>query len=48
MLPKGLQYVTTVREMVLENMADEFETWIGQNTGDDWYKIQHIPSIVTK
>nr|POF24544.1 putative disease resistance protein [Quercus suber] len=46
MLPEGLQYVTSLKELVVEDMPETFEDRIEQDNGDDWYKIQHIPSIV--
>ncbi|KAF2307786.1 hypothetical protein GH714_031717 [Hevea brasiliensis] len=46
MIPEGLQYVTTLREMAIEGMPDEFEARIEQDSGSDWYKVEHIPSIV--
>ncbi|RVW87147.1 putative disease resistance protein [Vitis vinifera] len=44
-IPEGFQYLTALRELFLLNMPDEFEIRI---KGDDWYKIQHIPSIVMR
>lgn len=44
-IPEGFQYLTALRELFLLNMPDEFEARI---KGDDWYKIQHIPSIVMR
>ncbi|KAJ9184698.1 hypothetical protein P3X46_004400 [Hevea brasiliensis] len=46
MIPEGLQYVTTLREMAIEGMPDEFEARIEQDSGSDSYKVEHIPSIV--
>ncbi|OAY40597.1 putative disease resistance protein At1g50180 [Manihot esculenta] len=48
MIPEGLQYITTLKEVVIEGMADEFEARIQQDCGSDWHKVQHIPSIVIR
>ncbi|EEF37196.1 leucine-rich repeat containing protein, putative [Ricinus communis] len=41
MLPEGLQYLSTFREVVIEGMPHEFEARIQRDNGDDWYKIHH-------
>lgn len=46
MLPEGLQHVTSLKELVVEDMPETFVDRIEQDNGDDWNKIQHIPSIV--
>ncbi|KAF8410910.1 hypothetical protein HHK36_003447 [Tetracentron sinense] len=46
MLPEGLGDVITLRELLLLSMPDEFQARIREDDGDDWYKIQHIPSVV--
>uniref|UniRef100_A0A1D1YVM1 Putative disease resistance RPP8-like protein 2 n=1 Tax=Anthurium amnicola TaxID=1678845 RepID=A0A1D1YVM1_9ARAE len=45
MLPQGLQHLLDLQEFVLRNMPDEFNSRVRKEEGEDWYKIQHIPSI---
>ena len=44
MIPEGLQYVTSLKELVVEDMP-EIEDRMERNIGEDWYKIRHIPSV---
>ncbi|XP_042518487.1 probable disease resistance RPP8-like protein 4 [Macadamia integrifolia] len=47
MLPEGFQYLTTLKE--LEIIAMPLKNRIlPENVGEDWYKIQHVPSVVIK
>ncbi|KAJ4977389.1 hypothetical protein NE237_002495 [Protea cynaroides] len=45
MLPDGLRQVTTLQELNLFNMPEEFNVRVQENTGEDWEKIKHIPSV---
>ncbi|XP_058114532.1 putative disease resistance protein At1g59780 [Magnolia sinica] len=44
-LPAGLRYVTTLKKLDLWSMPYEFKATVREDRGEDWYKIQHIPSI---
>ncbi|KAH7689171.1 P-loop containing nucleoside triphosphate hydrolase protein [Dioscorea alata] len=44
MIPEGLKNVP-LEILVLHSMPIEFVTRIKENTGEDWYKIQHVPNI---
>ncbi|KAH7689175.1 P-loop containing nucleoside triphosphate hydrolase protein [Dioscorea alata] len=44
MIPEGLKNVP-LDKLVLEGMYKEFMNRIKENTGEDWYKIQHVPNI---
>ncbi|KAJ4794010.1 hypothetical protein LUZ62_045256 [Rhynchospora pubera] len=44
MLP-DLHYVTSLQELELRSMREEFNSRIAQSDGADWHKIRHIPSI---
>ncbi|XP_058067574.1 disease resistance protein RPP8-like [Magnolia sinica] len=45
MLPEGLQCVTTLKKLEVRKMDYEFKARMWEDCGEDWYKIQHIPSI---
>ncbi|PQP95239.1 putative disease resistance protein [Prunus yedoensis var. nudiflora] len=44
-LPDGLRYLTNLRELTIKQMRRELHCRI-QEDGEDFYKIQHIPSLV--
>ncbi|XP_058114431.1 putative disease resistance protein At1g50180 [Magnolia sinica] len=44
-LPEGLQHVSTLNKLELWRMPDEFKARLEKDRGEDWCKIQHIPSI---
>ncbi|RWR84802.1 Disease resistance protein [Cinnamomum micranthum f. kanehirae] len=46
MIPEGLHHVTTLQKLVLVQQPPEFFDRI-QKDGLDWFKIQHVPSVVT-
>ncbi|XP_058112023.1 probable disease resistance protein At1g58602 [Magnolia sinica] len=46
MIPDGLQHVTTLKELKLTMIAEELTERVGENEGEDWYKIRHIPSLI--
>ncbi|XP_058068504.1 putative disease resistance protein At1g50180 [Magnolia sinica] len=48
MLPEGLQFVTTLKKLEVQDMPTVFEVRMRENGGEDWHKIQHIPSIEIK
>ncbi|KAH7689169.1 P-loop containing nucleoside triphosphate hydrolase protein [Dioscorea alata] len=43
-LPEGLKSVP-LHQLKLTHMSREFMTRIKEKTGEDWYKIQHVPEI---
>ncbi|CAA7400529.1 unnamed protein product [Spirodela intermedia] len=44
MLPEGLQQMAALKELVLWNTSPEIRSR-GEKEGEDWPKIQHIPSV---
>ncbi|CAL8075634.1 unnamed protein product [Prunus armeniaca] len=44
-LPDGLRYLTNLRELTITRMSRELHGRI-QEDGEDFYKIQHVPSLV--
>ncbi|CAN6566638.1 unnamed protein product [Malus baccata var. baccata] len=44
-VPEGLQHVTTLKELTIRGMYREFCTRVGEG-GEDFYKIQHVPSVI--
>ncbi|PQM38876.1 putative disease resistance RPP8-like protein 2 [Prunus yedoensis var. nudiflora] len=44
-LPNGLRYLTNLRELTISWMRRELHRRI-QEDGEDFYKIQHVPSLV--
>ncbi|KAH7689159.1 P-loop containing nucleoside triphosphate hydrolase protein [Dioscorea alata] len=44
MISEGLKNVP-LDQLKLIDMPEEFMTGIKENTGEDWYKIQHVPNI---
>ncbi|XP_008224169.1 PREDICTED: putative disease resistance protein At1g50180 isoform X2 [Prunus mume] len=44
-LPDGLRYLTNLRELTIARMSRELHGRI-QEDGEDFYKIQHVPSLV--
>ncbi|XP_039116572.1 disease resistance protein RPP8-like [Dioscorea cayenensis subsp. rotundata] len=47
MIPEGLKNVP-LHQLKLLGMAEEFARRMKENTGEDWYKIQHVPNISLK
>ncbi|KAG4120780.1 hypothetical protein ERO13_D11G165000v2 [Gossypium hirsutum] len=45
MVPDGLRFVTTLREVEIRWMSRAFKSSIEED-GEDFYKVQHVPSIV--
>ncbi|KAI3832429.1 hypothetical protein MKX03_020663 [Papaver bracteatum] len=46
MLPEGLRFITTLKELNIEFMSSVTKRVV-EGVGEDWYKVQHIPSIIT-
>ncbi|KAH0993724.1 hypothetical protein GBA52_005207 [Prunus armeniaca] len=44
-LPDGLRYLTNVKELAIRRMRRELHRRIEED-GEDFYKIQHVPSLV--
>ncbi|XP_034203671.1 putative disease resistance protein At1g50180 [Prunus dulcis] len=44
-VPDGLQYITTLKELTIDFMRPEFCSRLGEG-GEDFYKIQHVQSII--
>ncbi|XXG72335.1 hypothetical protein AAC387_Pa07g1462 [Persea americana] len=47
MIPEGFQHVTTLQELIVSRQPREFLERVQEN-GLDWFKIQHVPSVVIK
>ncbi|XP_058112036.1 probable disease resistance RPP8-like protein 4 [Magnolia sinica] len=45
MLPEGLRHISTLRDLKLEEMPEEFIERVRKDDGEDWFKIRHIPSV---
>ncbi|KAK8694341.1 hypothetical protein V6N13_071895 [Hibiscus sabdariffa] len=45
MVPDGLRFVTTLQELEIRWMSRAFKTSVEED-GEDFYKVQHVPSIV--
>ncbi|XP_012466152.2 probable disease resistance protein At1g58602 [Gossypium raimondii] len=45
MLPEGLRFITTLKELKIESMPDEFKKRLEEG-GEDFYKVKHVPSII--
>ncbi|KAL0300017.1 UNVERIFIED_CONTAM: putative disease resistance protein, partial [Sesamum angustifolium] len=48
MIPEGLKFITTLRELFILGMREEFEKRVrvvDGEEGEDYHKIKHIPSI---
>lgn len=49
LIPKGLKFVTTLRELSIRFMSQSFVDRIRVNEvgieGEDLYKVRHVPSI---
>ncbi|XP_039119192.1 probable disease resistance RPP8-like protein 2 [Dioscorea cayenensis subsp. rotundata] len=46
-IPEGLKNVS-LELLLMKNMPEELKSRIEENTGEDWYKIQHVPNISFK
>ncbi|XP_021296636.1 putative disease resistance protein At1g50180 [Herrania umbratica] len=45
MVPDGLRFITTLRELEIRWMSRAFKSSLEED-GEDFYKVQHVPSIV--
>ncbi|TYG96381.1 hypothetical protein ES288_A11G345700v1 [Gossypium darwinii] len=45
MLPKGLRFITTLKELKIESMPKAFKDKLVKG-GEDFYKVKHVPSII--
>ncbi|KAL2469671.1 Disease resistance protein RPP8 [Abeliophyllum distichum] len=48
MVPEGTEFVTTIRVLVIANMPEAFKCrvqMVQEGGGEDFYKVEHIPSI---
>ena len=44
-VPDGLKFITSLRELEIRWMPKSFKTRLG-TAGEDYHKVQHVPSIV--
>ncbi|XP_050153322.1 putative disease resistance protein At1g50180 isoform X1 [Malus sylvestris] len=44
-VPEGLEHVSTLKELTIRGMDREFGRRVGEG-GEDFYKIQHVPSVI--
>ncbi|KAI3900433.1 hypothetical protein MKW92_009623 [Papaver armeniacum] len=47
MLPEGLRFITTLTKLTIYKMPRILERVL-REVGEDWYKVQHIPSLIAK
>ncbi|KAI3887092.1 hypothetical protein MKW92_028288 [Papaver armeniacum] len=47
MLPEGLRFMTTLQILNIYGMA-RITNRVAREIGQDWYKVQHIPSLIVK
>ncbi|KAL1145993.1 hypothetical protein V6Z11_A11G339100 [Gossypium hirsutum] len=45
MLPEGLRFITTLKEVKIESMAKAFKDKLEEG-GEDFYNVKHVPSII--
>ncbi|KAL7161320.1 hypothetical protein ACSBR2_041885 [Camellia fascicularis] len=47
MVPEGLRFIDTLQQFTIEEMSETFNKLLGINgeEGEDFYKVQHVPSI---
>ncbi|KAG8479537.1 hypothetical protein CXB51_029193 [Gossypium anomalum] len=45
MLPEGLRFITTLKELKIESMPKAFKDKLVKG-GEDFYKVRHVPSII--
>ncbi|KAI3957597.1 hypothetical protein MKW92_027761 [Papaver armeniacum] len=46
MLPEGLRFVTTLKKLRIGYDMPTIKERIVREVGEDWYKVQHIPSLL--
>ncbi|XP_058114675.1 putative disease resistance protein At1g50180 [Magnolia sinica] len=47
-LPEGLRHLNTLKTLGLQYMLNDFQQRLQKYRGEDWHKVQHIPSIDIK
>ncbi|XP_026384477.1 disease resistance protein RPP8-like [Papaver somniferum] len=47
MLPEGLRFITTLKKLTIYGMPT-IRKRIVREVGEDWYKVQHIPSLIVR
>ncbi|XVE79149.1 hypothetical protein DITRI_Ditri14bG0034800 [Diplodiscus trichospermus] len=45
MIPNGFLHLVHCRELKLKGMSEQFKARVSKESGQDWYKIAHIPSV---
>ncbi|KAL4351192.1 hypothetical protein GQ457_06G024030 [Hibiscus cannabinus] len=45
MVPDGLRFIATLQELKIESMPEMFKDKVEEG-GEDFYKVQHVPSII--
>ncbi|KAB2059617.1 hypothetical protein ES319_A11G318000v1 [Gossypium barbadense] len=45
MLPEGLRFITTLKELKIESMPKSFKVKLEEG-GEDFYKVKHVPFII--
>ncbi|KAI3956581.1 hypothetical protein MKW92_034310 [Papaver armeniacum] len=45
MLPEGLRFITTLKKLTISVMG-KIKERVVREVGEDWYKVQHIPSLI--
>ncbi|KAI3957582.1 hypothetical protein MKW92_027746 [Papaver armeniacum] len=46
MLPEGLRFITTLKELRIGYDMPTIKERVVREVGEDWYKVQHIPSVL--
>ncbi|XP_058113013.1 disease resistance protein RPP8-like [Magnolia sinica] len=45
MLPDGLRHISTLQDLQLSLMPEEFRERVRKDDGEDWFKIRHVPAL---
>ncbi|KAI3854340.1 hypothetical protein MKX03_012802 [Papaver bracteatum] len=48
MLPEGLRFITTLKKLTIDSQMKTIKERIVREVGEDWYKVQHIPSLIVR
>ncbi|KAI3854326.1 hypothetical protein MKX03_012788 [Papaver bracteatum] len=46
MLPEGLRFITTLKKLTIGYDTRTIKERVVREVGEDWYKVQHIPSLL--